>query len=520
LGTLVGLAWLAGREPGTLEVLWSPYQKLTLLAVAPDSGMPGVYKVNVNNVGFQAILDLRPQRIAADPQHFPPAFHDLGQYDIPFLLHPDPKRVLIVGAGSGNDVAGALRHGASEVVAVEIDPAVLELGKRLHPEKPYDAPAVRIVNDDARSFFTTCQERFDVICFGLLDAHTGTTMTNARLDHFVYTRESLERARSLLRDSGVLVLTFAAEKDYIADRLANVLADVFAHKPLVFWYPQGTGYGMGGGFFVTGDMPTIKRPLDGNPRLAQLIEVGEQNLPISLTGTTPVSTDDWPYLYLQTRSIPLLFYLLAGMLLILFFVSSWNLNLPLPSRSWTRSDWHFFLMGAAFLLLEVQNISKASVVLGNTWLVNAVIISGILAFVLLANWLAPLFPSVPAAASYACLGLACLALYFVDLSRFAILPYATKALVVGGLTSLPMLFSGLVFIRSFQIAPRKDAALGANLFGALVGGLLQSITFITGMRALLLLVLGFYAAAFFFRPTHASLEPSSAAANTASIHVR
>ena len=41
--------------------------------------------------------------------------------------------------------------------------------------------------------------------------------------------------------------------------------------------------------------------------------------------------------------------------------------------------WHFFFLGAAFLLLEVQNISKAAVVLGNTWQVNAVIISGVLA---------------------------------------------------------------------------------------------------------------------------------------------
>lgn len=29
-----------------------------------------------------------------------------------------------------------------------------------------------------------------------------------------------------------------------------------------------------------------------------------------------------------------------------------------------RTSWHFFFLGAAFLLLEVQNISKASVVLG------------------------------------------------------------------------------------------------------------------------------------------------------------
>ena len=55
-----------------------------------------------------------------------------------------------------------------------------------------------LVNDDARSFFATCRERYDVISFGLLDSHTTTAMTNARLDHYVYTRESIARAKSLL----------------------------------------------------------------------------------------------------------------------------------------------------------------------------------------------------------------------------------------------------------------------------------------------------------------------------------
>src|SRR5262249_26029966 len=39
---------------------------------------------------------------------------------------------------------------------------------------------------------------------------------------------------------------------------------------------------------------------------------------------------------------------------------------------------------------------------------------------------------------------------------------------------------------------RKDLALGANLIGALAGGLLQSVTFLTGIRALLLVVAGLY----------------------------
>ena len=93
---------------------------------------------------------------------------------------PGAKTALLVGAGSGNDAAGALRHGV-RVTAVEIDPVIIALGRRYHPERPYESRAVSVIVDDARSFFARTQESYDVISFGLLDSHTTTTMTNTRL---------------------------------------------------------------------------------------------------------------------------------------------------------------------------------------------------------------------------------------------------------------------------------------------------------------------------------------------------
>jgi hypothetical protein len=158
------------------------------------------------------------------------------------------------------------------------------------------------------------------------------------------------------------------------------------------------------------------------------------------------------------------------------------------------------LLGAAFMLLEVQNISKAAVVLGNTWVVNAVIISGVMVMILTANALTGWAKKLPAWPVYIALVGSCVGLYFVDLSRFGSLAYPARAAVVGLLTSVPMLFSGLVFARSFAAAERKDAALGANLFGALVGALLQSVTFLTGVKALLLIVAALYLAAVLVLP--------------------
>jgi spermidine synthase len=525
----VGLSWLAGQEKGALELVWSPYQKLAVekLEPAPADGsavaarVPGMveltpglegigeYIVWVNNVGYQVMIDLSDEQVRSDDRRYPPAMRGFSQYDLPSRLHPAPRKLLAVGAGSGNDAAGAVRNGVPDVVAVEIDPAILAMGKRYHPEHPYDLPAVRQVNDDARSFFATTTERFDVISFGLLDSHTTTAMTNARLDHYVYTIESLRQAKSLLNEGGILVLSFEVQKPYIADRMASALREVFAQEPLCFHIPL-TGYGSGGVMFVAGDLEAARRQIAGEPRLAALIATWQEEDPVVLTGATPVVTDDWPYIYLQSRRIPVLYFFLAVLLVLLLVRGLRRLQTPGLLRGWNTGHWHFFFLGAAFMLLEVQNISKASVVLGNTWWVNAVIISAILGLILLANWIAAAFPRLPLGPVYALLCASCVALYVTDISRFAFLPYAVKAVVVGGLVSLPMLFGGIVFIRSFVRVPGKDVALGANLLGALVGGLLQSVTFVVGIKALLLMVAALYVAALLTRPRAPASLPAEA----------
>jgi spermidine synthase len=423
----------------------------------------------------------------------------LSQYDIPLLLHPHPQSCLIVGAGSGNDAAGALRHGVKEVMAVEIDPAIITMGRTYHPEQPYSSPHVKVVNDDARSFFATCKKKFDVISFGLLDSHTTGAMTNARLDNYVYTRESIARAKSLLADGGILVLSFEAQKPFIADRMAGILKEIFHEEPIAFRIPFSS-YGWGGTIFISGDLATARRQIAQNPRLAAFIDNLRQQYPLNLTYTTKIVTDDWPYVYLESPHIPLLYYLLAVLMFILLLRSYniWHAS-GLVSR-WSRANWHFFFLGAAFLLLEVQNISKASVVLGSTWEVNAVIVSAVLAMILLANLVAYKFPKLSMSLVYTLLIGSCLLLYCVDLSSFAFLPYTTKAIIVGGLTTLPMVFSGIIFIRSFAMVAHKDEALGANMIGALVGALLQSVTFIIGIKGLLLIVAGLYFCSLLTKP--------------------
>jgi spermidine synthase len=504
LGALV-LSWFTGLEPHSLDVVWSPYQKLVLSTFNGDE-LPGEnYEITVNNVGYQSMSDLSEAHMTLHPETYPPEMIGLSQYDIPLLLHHNPQTYLIVGAGAGNDAAGGLRHEVGEITAVEIDPAIISMGSRYHPERPYSSPAVQLVIDDARSFFATSDRSFDVIVFGLLDSHTTTAMTNARLDHYVYTRESIEQAKSLLAPGGIIVLSFEAQKPYIADRMATVLRDVFHEEPIVFRIPR-TALGWGGVMFVAGDLATATKQISQNPRLAAYIDWLQQEYPVSLAYTTKVTTDDWPYVYLETPKIPILYYLMAGLMALIFIRSYRRWRASGLLTRWGRPHWHFFFLGAAFLLLEVQTISKASVVLGNTWQVNAVIVSGVLAMALFANLVVHKFPTVPLVRVSIVLIVICLTLYFVDLAQFAFLPYFTKAVIVGGLTTMPMLFSGIIFTRSLTAVSEKDEALGANMIGALVGALLQSVTFVIGIKALLLVVAGLYGLSLLTLPSAVSKE--------------
>src|SRR5260370_14787061 len=89
-------------------------------------------------------------------------------YPLPYLLNRDAggkpfEDVLIIGAGSGNDVAASLAQGARHIDAVEIDPVIHELGRRDHPDRPYADPRVSIHPDRGSSFIRRTAQQSDPI---------------------------------------------------------------------------------------------------------------------------------------------------------------------------------------------------------------------------------------------------------------------------------------------------------------------------------------------------------------------
>ncbi|MGH7370090.1 MAG: methyltransferase domain-containing protein, partial [Candidatus Methylomirabilaceae bacterium] len=482
LASALATAFLFQPHRPSEWTIWSPYQKLRLSHSRDGSG-PIAYELDVNGTWYQRALDLSDRYIAAHPEFFAGRRLRFDPYNIPFLFRPNPARVLVVGSGMGNDVAGALRNGAGHVVAVEIDPQILAEGRRLHPERPYSSPRVEAIVNDARNYFKHSDKRFDLIIAGLLDSHTlSSSFANIRLDNYVYTREAFEEARRLLTDDGLVVVKFEVQRDWLGRRIYDMLAATFGRPPILFLDKEGVG--ARAYMFVAGNPDRIRASLEADQELAELVKWHAISYP---SEPAAMATDDWPFLYHQGRYIPriyLIFSLLLAATAMLFVRGLVGGEMV--------GHWHFFFLGAAFLLLEVQIVSRLALFFGTTWIVNSIVISAVLIMILASNLAAEWWRRPAYGVIYPLLLLSILLIYFVPLDRLFVKSELAKGFVVGGFFCLPVFFAGLIFITSFRATPHKDIAFGANLLGAILGGFLEGVSFIAGMRALLLLAAALY----------------------------
>jgi SAM-dependent methyltransferase len=501
LALVPAIASVYGTHTSEQRTVWSPYQKLTVTPShyggATNQVLIG-YEIEANGLGYQGVVNLSEEFLKSNPGLFNISEAQLSHYNLAFEINRDVHRLLVVGAGSGNNAAAALRHGVEQIDCVEIDPQIYALGKELHPEHPYDSPRVHMYLTDARAFLKQARGSYDLIWFGLLDTHPGSSYNNRRVDHYVYTLQCLQEARQLLAPKGILLMNFAARRPWISDRLYGMFTRVFGHEPLAFQADRGQPqYGAGGELTLIGGNEAFT--IDDLPAgwLRDYVKARQ----ISLSGTTRPTTDDWPYLYIERAKIPKLYVLTSLTILGAIGLAGWR---GFGVGRFTF-DWHFFALGAAFLLLEVQTVSRATLLFGMTWEVNAIVISAILVMILLANLVAWRWPGIPQWTMISGLALALAALGLVPLSCFNQFAGASKLIAASSFLTAPVFFAGVIFIQSFAASKDKARALGSNLMGALIGGLLESLSFITGIRALIVLVGLFYLVAVLTRTNRTPL---------------
>jgi hypothetical protein len=456
---------------GELAVTWSPYQKVEYVD-SPE--IPR--RIFVNGVSHQHMdtpENLRdvssgipysaPYRVRAADPRFPPY-----------------RSVLILGAGAGNDVAAALLNGAEHVDAVEIDPVIAELGRRHHPAHPYQDPRVSLTIDDGRAFLTRSRRKYDLIVFALTDSLVKVSpMAQLRLENYLFTQESVERAYALLADGGDLLFYNFYRRPWLLDKIRAMLFGVTGRLPRPIYQRED---------FV---MMTAGRPLAGQPSAPGPRAAGD------------IPRDDWPFPYLQSRGIPRVYLgamagLTAVLLVLMFALQRSAARFPHlgAERCAASTKAAFVFMGIAFLLLETKSIIQFSLLFGTTWVNNSLVFLGVLLLVLAANWTAHRLGAPRLAALYGLLLASCLVTLVYPLRNLLAVDNASLRFVLAALlTFSPIFFANLIFSVALKDQEVPEHVFGWNLIGATLGGVLEYSSLAIGYNNLALVVAACYTVA-------------------------
>ncbi len=499
--TSVPGTWLSG---GTHITRWSPYYMV-------DYDIPH-RAISANGIAHQTIA---PFASSGSPYSL---IHLLQQHSggKPF------RDVLVIGAGSGNDLAHALKFGAERIDAVEIDPVIQDIGRTYHPDHPYQDPRVIPHLDDGRHFLRTTDRKYDLVVYALVDSlilHSG--YANIRLESYLFTQQAFDEVRRVLKPGGTFVMYNFFRQGWIVERIAAMVEKTFGCKPTVISLPYqeklsqsflaGATMVIGGcnpriaeafaehRSFWLNTVPPKNLEIDGFAVQPDLLPAAERRefMRIAPTSIEPhpalVSTsDDWPFLYLHGRLIP--DFTLRSMIVIgLLGLGMVYLFLPGPGIARRIAlDNRMFFLGAAFMLLETKAVVQMALLFGSTWLVNSAVFFTVLLLILLANLYVMKARQVSLAWHYLGLTVVLGVGAFVPLEMFldggVVWRYAAPCALALG----PMFFAGVIFARSFRNAAQPDLAFGSNIAGAVVGGLAESLSMLLGFQHLLLVALAFY----------------------------
>jgi spermidine synthase len=511
--------------PDKAEFHWSPYYRVDHVKEHKN--------IITNLISHQAMLSRdKPKEVA---YHLPHLFHK-AVGGAPY------RRILIIGAGSGNDVSRALLWAAPDarIDAVDIEPVIQQIGRDHHPDRPYDDPRVTAHLDDGRNFLRRAPAgEYDVVIYALVDSlvlHSG--YGNIRLESYLFTEQAFADVRRVLKPEGTFAVYNYFRQGWIVSRLREALRGTFGAEPVALTDPPTdtvrmddfknvftmflagredvvgpvrSAFAEGGNkFWVPKNKPvTLETPCRFGPESPPTAD-GTEWVALRTAavedsgGALRPATDEWPFLYTRQPAVP--DYVLRGMgLMLLLSVVLWLIyrprqveSVPVAAGSDTGLLTRAFLLGAGFMLIETKAIVQMALLFGSTWAVNTVVFAAILLMALAGNLFAAWVKPKNLAPYYVGLFAALGANLVVPLDAFLGLDRATQIGLACGLVFAPVAFAGVVFPVSFARAPRPDRFFGANVAGALVGGMAENMSMLVGFRYLLVVAVVIYAGSALF----------------------
>jgi spermidine synthase len=501
------------------QFFWSPYYKILY-----EQKYAGIW---TNNIGHQTMVKVDRSGPA---------------YVLPHLLNRDVggrpfEDVLIIGAGSGNDVQAALLHGARRIDAVEIDPVINAIGRADHPDHPFDDGRVKVHLDDGRSFVRKTDRTYDLAVYALVDSlvmHSG--YSSLRLESFLFTEGALRDIKAKLKPGGVFAMYNFYRQGWVVGRLAKMVENVFGTRPVVISLPfqerislsasQGDHFN----FLLVGNsaaspVEAIRKAFEDHksywvnkvPLRNEAINAygpeppapgrGENETEkdgwqkvapaaIDTSGIALLPTDDWPFLYLREAAIPPLN--IRGMVM-MAALSLAILLLFAPVRS-GRPNGQMFFLGAGFMLLETKGVVHMALLFGSTWVVNSIVFFAILVMILLSNLYELMVRPRKMGAYYALLLAALVVNTLVPMEVFLALPGASRVIASCTVVFVPVFFAGVIFAAAFRDSRQPDFDFGSNIGGVILGGLSEYFSLIVGFKNLLGIAIAVYILSAILRP--------------------
>jgi hypothetical protein len=325
---------------------------------------------------------------------------------------------------------------------------------------------------------TRTDRKYDLVVFALTDSLVKvSSMSQLRLENYLFTKESVERAWSILSDQGDVVFYNYYRQPWLRAKIEAMITAATGVAPQTVW--------------EQGDFAVLRARKGSPPATAQ--------------AGVEVPTDDWPFLYLRGRGIPVAYgWAMAGMTaFVLLLMTALHLSTRKKEqyggkgRLLVKSA--FVLMGVAFLLLETKGVIQFSLLFGTTWLNSSLVFGAVLVMVLAANWVAETrgltkkhLPMI-----YVLLiASALVTLLFPLRNLLHIHSGVVRFLLASVMTFSPIFFANLMFSLTFRDVEIAEHVFGWNLIGATIGGVLEYSSMLLGYNLLAVIVAFCYTGVF------------------------
>jgi len=224
---------------------------------------------------------------------------------LPLLLHPRPKRALIVGFGMGVTSYSATQHGVT-VDAVELSPGVVNANKYFTHVNGniLENPLVNLTVDDGRNYILTTENRYDMISTGIIHPLVSSGSSS------IYSEDFYELCKGILTEDGIMcqwVPLHRLPEEYYK-MIIRTFIKVFPHTTL--WYKCTPDFSILIGtpgklridfsnFIARAQIPSIREglaydDLDGMSLLDSFMM--SEEIVGKYVGEGPIHTDDRPRL--------------------------------------------------------------------------------------------------------------------------------------------------------------------------------------------------------------------------------